>query len=67
MAIERKLLSRLDHATYLGRELARAERSLLSGEPYVQDRGPGAIAPLPMAPFCGCAGLAASEANGCEG
>ena len=39
-AIERQLLSRLDHAAYLGQELARAERSLLEGRPYVQDRAP---------------------------
>jgi uncharacterized protein DUF4346 len=31
-----KLLSRLDHAAYLGRELARAEHALTSGELYVQ-------------------------------
>ncbi len=30
-------LSRLDHALYLGRELQKAERCLLSGQPYVQD------------------------------
>lgn len=41
-AIERGLVSRLDHAVYLGRELARAEESLRTGEPYVQDRAPGA-------------------------
>ncbi len=39
-AIERALLSRLDHAAYLGRELARAEHALLSGESYVQDAAP---------------------------
>lgn len=39
-AIERGLLSRLDHAAYLGRELARASRALETGEPYVQDRAP---------------------------
>jgi tetrahydromethanopterin S-methyltransferase subunit A len=39
-AIERGLLSRLDHAAYLGRELARAEHALSSGEPYVQDAAP---------------------------
>ena len=39
-AIERALLSRLDHSAYLGRELARAEHSLSSGEPYVQDAAP---------------------------
>ena len=36
-AVERGLLSRLDHAAYLGRELARAEGALLSGEPFIQD------------------------------
>ena len=35
--IERGLLTRLDHAAYLGRELARAEDALQSGAPYVQD------------------------------
>jgi tetrahydromethanopterin S-methyltransferase subunit A len=39
-AIEHALISRLDHAAYLGRELARAEHSLSSGEPYVQDAAP---------------------------
>jgi len=39
--IGRSLLSRLDHAAYLGRELARAERSLATGEPYIQDRAAG--------------------------
>jgi tetrahydromethanopterin S-methyltransferase subunit A len=39
-AIDRKLLSRLDHAAYLGRELARAEEALRSGEPYIQDAAP---------------------------
>ena len=54
-AVERGLLSRLDHAAYLGRELARAEHALLSGAPYVQDgaperRQPGV--PAPGAPCC---------------
>ena len=40
--IQEKLISRLDHAAYLGRELAGAERALETGEPYVQDRAPGA-------------------------
>jgi tetrahydromethanopterin S-methyltransferase subunit A len=31
------------HAAYLGRELARAESSLKTGEVYVQDRAPGDI------------------------
>ena len=43
-AIERKLVTRLDHAAYLGRELARAEQNLLHGIPYVQDRAPGELA-----------------------
>jgi tetrahydromethanopterin S-methyltransferase subunit A len=48
-AIERALLSRLDHAAYLGRELARAEHALSSGEPYVQD-----AAPELCSADCGC-------------
>ena len=39
--IERKLVSQLDHAAYLGRELARAEASLTSKRPYVQDKAQG--------------------------
>lgn len=39
--IERGLVTRLDHAAYLGCELARAEESLKTGRPYVQDRAPG--------------------------
>jgi tetrahydromethanopterin S-methyltransferase subunit A len=39
-AIARRLVSRLDHAAYLGRELARADRSLKDGTVYVQDRAP---------------------------
>ncbi|MBI4213420.1 MAG: DUF4346 domain-containing protein [Chloroflexi bacterium] len=35
--IEWGLISRLDHAAYLGRELARAEMALRLGLPYVQD------------------------------
>lgn len=35
------LISRLDHAAYLGRELARAQHALATGEGYVQDRAPG--------------------------
>ncbi|MBW4538901.1 MAG: DUF4346 domain-containing protein [Myxacorys chilensis ATA2-1-KO14] len=31
------LVSRLDHAAYLGREFVRAEEALLSGEEYIQD------------------------------
>lgn len=35
------LVSRLDHAAYLGRELARAEYAMLSGTAYRQDAAPG--------------------------
>lgn len=41
--IQRKLISRLDHAAYLGGELAKAERAIETGEAYVQDRAPGAL------------------------
>ena len=40
-AIKRNLLTRLDHAAYLGRELARAEQSIVHGTPFVQDAAPG--------------------------
>ena len=51
--IQRRLISRLDHAAYLGGELARAERALETGGPYVQDRAPGRlIADSPGS--CGC-------------
>ncbi len=39
-AVERNLVSRLDHAAYLGRELGRAEEALLKGWTYVQDAAP---------------------------
>ncbi|MET9820539.1 DUF4346 domain-containing protein [Streptomyces sp. NPDC006349] len=39
--LEAGLVSRLDHAAYLGRELARAELALLTGGPYRQDAAPG--------------------------
>ncbi|BCG04634.1 hypothetical protein PPGU19_092020 (plasmid) [Paraburkholderia sp. PGU19] len=35
------LVSQLDHAAYLGRELSIAERCLQTSESYVQDRAPG--------------------------
>ena len=59
-AIERKLVTRLDHAAYLGRELARAEQSLLQGTPFLQDAAPGALFPIPpessfgTSHACGC-------------
>lgn len=52
-AVEHGLVSRLDHAGYAGRELARAEHALLTGEPYVQDRAPEA-AGTPTPPTCEC-------------
>src|SRR5882724_1438846 len=51
--IERHLLTRLDHAAYLGCELARAEQALLTGTAYVQDAAPGQ-APSPPDVPCGC-------------
>jgi len=45
-AIERGLVSRLDHAAYLGKELARAEQALLKAGAYVQDAAPEWLSPL---------------------
>jgi tetrahydromethanopterin S-methyltransferase subunit A len=53
--MDRKLVTRLDHAAYLGRELARAERSLVTGERYVQDRAPGDIPAESASSACGSA------------
>jgi tetrahydromethanopterin S-methyltransferase subunit A len=39
-AIANGLVSRLDHAAYLGRELARAEHALANGLEFVQDAAP---------------------------
>lgn len=52
--IERRLITRLDHAAYLGRELARAEHALGTGEPYVQDRAAGREEDEPRGVECGC-------------
>ena len=38
--VAHELVSRLDHAAYLGKELALAARALRTGEAYVQDRAP---------------------------
>ncbi|MCK6683250.1 MAG: hypothetical protein L6R30_12640 [Thermoanaerobaculia bacterium] len=53
-AADRGLLSRLDHAAYLGRELVRADRSIETGVPCVQDRAAGeiAIGPIDASPTC---------------
>lgn len=48
-AIEKGLLSRFDHAAYLGRELARAEHALHNGAPYVQDAAPERAQAAPTA------------------
>jgi len=56
--INAQLISRLDHAAYLGRELARAEHALQSGEDYIQDRAPGELAEIienkQQADSCAC-------------
>jgi tetrahydromethanopterin S-methyltransferase subunit A len=41
--IEKKLVSQLDHAAYLGRELAKAELSLVPGSKYTQDQAQGEL------------------------
>lgn len=51
--VARGLVTRLDHAAYLGRELARAERALGTGEGYVQDRAAGEEEPV-SAGVSGC-------------
>lgn len=60
--IERGLVTRLDHAAYLGQELARAERALRDGARYVQDKAAGG-APVPAEAegSCGCAGSCTEE------
>jgi dihydropteroate synthase-like protein len=35
--LQRKIVSRLDHAAYIGRELAKAEIALKTGRPYTQE------------------------------
>jgi tetrahydromethanopterin S-methyltransferase subunit A len=55
--IEAGLISRLDHAAYLGRELARAEAALRDGGDYVQDKAPGRSddgLAIPVIASCGC-------------
>jgi len=60
-AVERSLVTRLDHAAYLGRELARAEQSLLQEAPFVQDAAPGALLALPAK-----SSSETGSANGCS-
>ena len=53
-AIEKGLLSRLDHAAYLGKELERAERSLKMGVEYIQDAAPESMREADRSrDFCG--------------
>lgn len=55
--IEAGLISRLDHAAYLGRELGRAESALRDGTAYVQDKAAGASeedSPPATSSSCGC-------------
>jgi len=60
-AIARGLLTRLDHAAYLGRELARAEHSLKAGLPFIQDAAPGELATPEQNTTC-----SANTACGCS-
>ena len=61
-AIERNLVTRLDHAAYLGRELVRAQRAMETGEPYVQDRASGEVEESKEAfEDCGCKTACAPE------
>ena len=59
-ALERGLVSRLDHAAYLGQELARAQSALVDGSAYVQDGAPEVDGPPAS---CGCGG-SCSDNNG---
>lgn len=63
--IDRGLVTRLDHAAYLGRELARAEESLKTGKPYVQDRAPGRTFERSAPASCTCPD-ASPEVKTCE-
>jgi tetrahydromethanopterin S-methyltransferase subunit A len=66
-AIERGLLSRLDHAAYLGRELARAEHAMRTDEPYLQDGAPESAATFIASPATqtDCCGTSAAAHETC--
>jgi tetrahydromethanopterin S-methyltransferase subunit A len=49
-AIRLGLVTRLDHAAYLGQELARAEQALQAGRPFFQDAAPGEECPEELLP-----------------
>ena len=46
--VEHGLITRLDHAAYLGRELAKAELSLKTGTRYEQDAALGDLPPIEL-------------------
>ena len=51
-AIEQGLLTQLDHAAYLGRELAKAEIALKTGSHYEQDAALGILPPKQSTELC---------------
>jgi tetrahydromethanopterin S-methyltransferase subunit A len=53
-AIDKGLISRLDHAAYIGQELTRAEQVLKSKRVYVQDSAPEHISNFLQKKHCGC-------------
>ncbi len=53
-AVELGLVSRLDHAAYLGRELAKAESALRTGADYVQDAALGELPQDEACSACSC-------------
>lgn len=61
--IERGLISRLDHAAYLGRELTRAEQALRSSKVYVQDAAPERNPEPEVSTGCGCGSACEGEAR----
>ncbi len=71
--VRRGLISRLDHAAYLGRELTRAEASLASATRFIQDAAPDGPAEAQdgashSGPECGCMpviGITRARAEGC--
>ena len=66
-AIDAGLVTRLDHAAYLGRELARAESALAREEVFVQDAAPETAAPGEGACACDAPAAAAGCGPGCAG
>ena len=65
-AIEKGLISRLDHVAYLGCELARAEEALRSGGSYIQDAAPERRVP-PAGSGCGCGSSCGGGRSGSPG